>query len=57
MNDIKFYILELRKKILDANYQYYELDNPIITDKEYDDLIKELQKLEKLEQLDKKNSN
>lgn len=47
MNDIKFYILELRKKILDANYQYYELDNPIITDKEYDDLIKELQKLEK----------
>ena len=47
MDDIKFQILELRKKILDANYQYYDLDSPIITDKEYDDLVKELEQLEK----------
>ena len=47
MDDIKFQILELRKKILEANYQYYDLDSPMITDSEYDELLKELQKLEK----------
>lgn len=47
MNDVKFHILELRKKIVDANYQYYDLDSPNITDKEYDDLVKELEQLEK----------
>lgn len=46
MNDVQFRILELKKKILDANYQYYDLDEPHISDSEYDSLLKELQKLE-----------
>lgn len=47
MDDIKFRVLELRRKLIEANYQYYDLDDPIMTDKEYDDLIKELEQLEK----------
>lgn len=47
MNEIEFRVLELKKQISDANYQYYDIDTPIITDQEYDNLIKELQDLEK----------
>ena len=36
-------IKSLRKKINDHNYQYYVLDNPIISDSEYDKLLKELE--------------
>jgi len=39
-------INELREKINYHNYQYYVLDNPIITDFEYDKLMEELIKLE-----------
>lgn len=37
---------ELIKKLNKANYEYYTLDNPSITDQEYDDMMGELIKLE-----------
>jgi DNA ligase (NAD+) len=40
-------INDLIKQINDHNYQYYVLDNPIISDYEYDSLMRELQSLEK----------
>ena len=40
-------IKSLRQRINDHNYQYYVLDNPIISDSEYDKLFKELESLEK----------
>ena len=40
-------IKSLRERINDHNYQYYVLDNPIISDSEYDKLFKELESLEK----------
>ena len=39
-------IKSLRKQINDHNYQYYVLDNPIISDGEYDKLLKELESIE-----------
>jgi len=36
----------LRKKINDHNYHYYVLNNPIISDQEYDSLLRNLQTLE-----------
>ena len=36
----------LRKKIDDHNYHYYVLDDPIISDYEYDSLLRDLQALE-----------
>jgi len=40
-------ILKLREEIEKHNYQYYVLDNPLITDAEYDRLMQELLTLEK----------
>ena len=40
-------IKELKKTLLEHNYNYYILDNPIITDSEYDSLFRELEELEK----------
>ena len=40
-------IKSLRKQINDHNYQYYVLDDPIISDSEYDKLLKELELIEK----------
>ena len=37
----------LRKELNDHNYRYYVLDDPIISDAEYDHLLRELQALEK----------
>ena len=37
---------ELIKKLNNANYEYYTLDTPSITDQEYDDMMDELIKLE-----------
>ena len=37
---------ELKLSLEKHNYHYYVLDNPIISDKEWDDLFKKLQKLE-----------
>ncbi|MBK7104098.1 MAG: NAD-dependent DNA ligase LigA [Ignavibacteriae bacterium] len=45
-NDIQNYIEELRNKIREYDYNYYVLAEPKITDFEYDQLYKELQKLE-----------
>lgn len=39
-------ILELRKEINEYNHQYYVLNSPIISDKEFDDKLRELQELE-----------
>ena len=38
-------IEELIKIIDKANYEYYTLDNPTLTDQEYDRYMQELQKL------------
>ena len=40
-------ILSLRDQIVDHNYRYYVLDDPIISDDEYDRLLRELEHLEK----------
>lgn len=47
MTSKKNSINDLIKQINDHNYQYYVLDNPIISDYEYDSLMRELQNLEK----------
>ena len=47
MTSKKNSINDLIKQINDHNYQYYVLDNPIISDYEYDSLMRELQSLEK----------
>jgi DNA ligase (NAD+) len=46
-NNIIKKIEELREKIRYHNYRYYVLDNPIISDTEYDRLMKELAEWEK----------
>ena len=40
-------IEQLRKKLDEYNYQYYVLDNPTVSDYEYDQLMEELIRLEK----------
>ncbi len=40
-------IKELRKQLEEHNYRYYVLAEPVITDREYDELMDELVKLEK----------
>lgn len=44
---VKRRVEELRKEIEYHNYRYYTLDDPVITDQEYDLLMKELVELEK----------
>jgi len=44
---IKAKIDSLRHSINEHNYAYYVLDNPILSDQEYDTLFRELEKLEK----------
>ncbi|MHC1662944.1 NAD-dependent DNA ligase LigA [Stenotrophomonas maltophilia] len=39
-------ILELRNELQEANYRYHVLDEPTITDSEYDRLLRELDELE-----------
>lgn len=45
---VKEEIKRLRKKIDYHNYQYYVLNNPVISDYQYDQLYKELEELERL---------
>ncbi|MCX5681094.1 MAG: NAD-dependent DNA ligase LigA, partial [Candidatus Omnitrophica bacterium] len=45
--EIKKIINDLRERIEDHNYRYYVLSQPTISDKEYDDLLGKLIKLEK----------
>jgi DNA ligase (NAD+) len=44
--EIKKRIEKLKEEINYHNYCYHVLDNPIISDESYDDLFKELRKLE-----------
>ncbi len=44
--DKKERVLELTKILNEANYNYYVLDNPTITDQEYDKYIRELENIE-----------
>ena len=46
MNDIIARVIEIRKLIEKHNYHYYTLDNPLISDSEWDNLFKELETLE-----------
>ena len=48
MEDAKKRVAELTKILNDANYNYYVLDNPKITDQEYDKYIRELINIETL---------
>ena len=48
MNQIITKIKSLRDQLNNHNYNYYVLDNPIVSDSEYDSLFRELQKLETL---------
>src|SRR5437588_12025636 len=41
------HVAQLRHQIEEANYQYYVQDNPILTDAEYDQLMLELQRIER----------
>ena len=47
MKEVKEQILALRKALHDHNYRYYVLDDPIISDYEFDQSIRELANLEK----------
>lgn len=47
MNDIETKIISLRQRIEQHNHAYYVLDNPTISDAEYDQLMQELLSLEK----------
>ncbi len=46
MENIQNKIADLTKQINDANHDYYVIDNPKITDQEYDNLLRNLRKLE-----------
>ncbi len=46
MNKVKQRIAELRETINHHNYRYYVLDSPEISDAEYDELMRDLQRLE-----------
>ena len=46
MPDIQKKIQSLRDQLNDHNYRYYVLDDPHISDSEYDQLFRQLQKLE-----------
>ena len=46
MNNVKQRIEELTNILNDANYKYYVLDEPTITDQEYDKYLRELEELE-----------
>ena len=46
MNDIQKRINRLKEEIQKHNYYYYVLDNPIVSDTEWDKLFKELEALE-----------
>jgi DNA ligase (NAD+) len=46
LDEIKARVEKLKAEINHHNYRYYVLDNPEISDAEYDDLMRELKKLE-----------
>ena len=46
LDEVKERIEKLRTEINHHNYRYYVLDSPEISDAEYDELMRELKKLE-----------
>ncbi|MDD5765920.1 MAG: hypothetical protein PHW79_06725, partial [Candidatus Marinimicrobia bacterium] len=46
MNLFSAKIDELRRQINEANHAYYVLENPTLSDAEYDRLMRELERLE-----------
>src|SRR6516162_3017623 len=44
---LESHVASLRQKIEEANYQYYVQDNPALSDAEYDQLMLELQRIER----------
>ena len=48
MSQLYNQIIELRKEINQHNYNYYVLDNPTISDTEFDVKLKELENLENI---------
>ncbi|HEX2154534.1 MAG TPA: NAD-dependent DNA ligase LigA [Acidimicrobiia bacterium] len=46
MNEVEARLTELRQQIHDANHRYYVEDDPVLSDAEYDDLMRELRTLE-----------
>ncbi|GCE17372.1 NAD-dependent DNA ligase LigA [Dictyobacter kobayashii] len=44
---LEAHVAELRHRIEEANYQYFVNDNPVLTDAEYDQLMIELQRIER----------
>ncbi|HWS83189.1 MAG TPA: NAD-dependent DNA ligase LigA [Ktedonobacteraceae bacterium] len=44
---IAAHVAAIRHQIEEANYQYYVQDNPVLTDAEYDQLMLELQRIER----------
>ena len=46
MEELKKRVEELTKILNEANYNYYVLDNPTITDQEYDKYLRELINIE-----------
>ena len=47
LNELAARAADLRQRIERASYEYYVLDRPTISDKEYDQLFRELQELER----------
>ena len=45
--ELAAHVATLRHQIEEANYQYYVNDNPVLTDAEYDQLMLELQRIER----------
>ena len=45
--NIEHQILQLRNELREHNYNYYVLDNPVISDFDFDQMLKKLQDLEK----------
>lgn len=41
------HVASIRHQIEEANYQYYVQDNPVLTNAEYDQLMLELQRIER----------
>ena len=45
MNEIKEKIEHLRRELNEHNYNYYVLNAPVISDREFDRMMEELQQL------------
>ena len=46
MKDISYKIKKLRNQLNDHNYRYYVMNEPIVSDSEYDTIMRELERLE-----------